>query len=376
MEKIHPLLDPEKQRQARLYEKQKRLLGLAGMLVSLVILLLFYFSGMSERAAGLFPGKSPVLTFLVYVTAFLCALSFLSLPLDYYRGFVHEHKWKFSNQTARGWLWEKLKSFLVSLVIGWVVLGLLLWIMTALPDLWWLVAGLAMALVSAVFATLFPVLILPLFNKYAPIQDQELTAALSAFLTKEGLKSGGFFKEDMSRQTKKENAFLAGLWKTRRVILSDNLMNNMAVPEVVSVIAHEIGHYKHKHILKSILLGTAQQIVVFFGLNIIMRRIFPEFPSSVRSNLALLPILLIAMGGLSGLLFGPLSMALSRRFERQADRFSLENTEDKRPFMTAMAGLANRNLADAYPARWMTILFYSHPPIGDRLKMAEEYRKT
>ena len=376
MNTIHPLLDPEKQRQARLYEKEKRLLGLAGTLVSLAVLLLFYYSGASGRAAGLFPGKSPILAFLVYVAVFLSAMTLLSLPLDYYRGYVHEHKWKFSNQTVRGWLWEKVKSFLVSLGMAWIVLGLLLGIMASMPELWWLVAGLAMALVSTVFATLFPVLILPLFNKYTPIQDQELTEALDRFLTKEGLKSGGFFKEDMSRQTKKENAFLAGLGKTRRVILSDNLMNNMAVPEVVSVIAHEVGHYKHKHILKSIIVGTAQQIVVFFGLNIAMRWAFPEFLSSTRSNLALLPIFLIVMGALSGLLFGPLSMALSRRFERQADRFALENTDDKQPFMTAMAGLANRNLANGYPARWIKILFYSHPPIGDRLKMAEEFHKT
>jgi STE24 endopeptidase len=376
MEKIHPLLDPEKQRQARLYEKEKRLLGLAGMLVSLAILLLFYFSGASGRAARIFPGKPVVFAFMLYVAAFLSALTLLSLPLDYYRGYIHEHKWKFSNQTVRGWLWEKVKAFLVSMAMAWIVLGLLLWIMALLPGLWWLVAGLAMALVSTVFATLFPVLILPLFNKYTPIQDRELTEALGNFLNKEGLKSGGFFKEDMSRQTKKENAFLAGLGKTRRVILSDNLINNMAVPEVVSVIAHEVGHYRHKHILKSILVGTAQQIVVFFGLDVVMRRVFPEFLSSTRSNLALLPIILIVMGALSGLLFGPLSMALSRRFERQSDRFALENTDDKQAFMTAMAGLANRNLANAYPARWMKILFYSHPPIGDRLIMAEEFHKT
>jgi STE24 endopeptidase len=313
---------------------------------------------------------------MLYVAAFLSALTLLSLPLDYYRGYIHEHKWKFSNQTVRGWLWEKVKAFLVSMAMAWIVLGLLLWIMALLPGLWWLVAGLAMALVSTVFATLFPVLILPLFNKYTPIQDRELTEALGNFLNKEGLKSGGFFKEDMSRQTQKENAFLAGLGKTRRVILSDNLINNMAVPEVVSVIAHEVGHYRHKHILKSILVGTAQQIVVFFGLDVVMRRVFPEFLSSTRSNLALLPIILIVMGALSGLLFGPLSMALSRRFERQSDRFALENTDDKQAFMTAMAGLANRNLANAYPARWMKILFYSHPPIGDRLIMAEEFHKT
>jgi STE24 endopeptidase len=249
---------------------------------------------------------------------------------------------------------------------------MLFWILERYSHAWWWIAGIAMAFVSAIFATLFPVLILPLFNKYTPVEDKELTEALDKILSEGGLKSSGFFVEDMSRQTKKENAFLAGLGRTRRVVLGDNLIFHMKVPEIVSIIAHEVGHYKKRHIWKHIAFGTIQQLFVFFCLHQLMRAVFPAFLSSTHTNLALFPFFVILMGALSGFLFGPLSNALSRHFERQADRYALQSIPDKNVFLTALAGLANRNLSNAYPSWWVKLLYYSHPPIGERLRMADK----
>jgi len=230
-----------------------------------------------------------------------------------------------------------------------------------------------MAFISVIFATLFPVVVLPIFNRYTPIEDEELTDALEAILAKGGLRSSGFFKQDMSRQTKKENAFLAGLGKTRRVVLADNLIANMNVPEIESIIAHEVGHFKHRHIWKFIGIGTCQQISVFFLTHQIMQRVYPSFLSSPRENLALLPLLIILFGSLSGVLFGPLGQAVSRRFERQADSYALDSIRNAISLQTALAGLADRNLSNAYPAWWIKLLYYSHPPIGERLAMAEAH---
>jgi STE24 endopeptidase len=370
---IHPLLNKEKQERAKRYEKENRLLGLADALLALIILLVFYYSGASGRLASLFPGRPIILVFLVYAAIFLSGLILLTLPLAFYSDYIHEHKWGFSNQTVKAWLKDKAKSFLVSLVLGLVLLGLFFWVLALSPKFWWLVAGLAMAVVSTLFATLLPVVILPLFNKYTPIEDKELAGALDKILSRGGLRSSGFFKEDMSRQTKKENAFLAGLGRTRRVVLADNLIGHMSVAEIVSIIAHEVGHYRHKHIWKNIFIGTAQQIIVFFLLDRILGGIFPGFLSSTRWNLEHFPLFVICMGALSGLLFGPLSLALSRRYERQADNYALQNTEDRRAFLTALAGLADRNLSNAYPAWWVKLIYYSHPPIGERLARAEEF---
>ena len=353
---IHPLLDKERQKKARQYEKEKRLLGFADMVLSLSLLLVFYFSGLSARLAHLDMGHSFLGTFLVYVAAFYGMMTLFGFPLAYFSGFVHEHKWEFSNHTLKSWLWEQTKSFFVGLILTLFLLGLLLWIMTVLPAYWWLAAALAMAFVSTVFTTLFPVLIAPIFNKYTPIENDELSAALDKILARGGLKSAGFFKEDMSRQTKKENAFLAGLGKTRRVVLGDNLLENMTVPEIESIIAHEVGHYKHRHIWKNIGIGTIQQLFVFFLVHSLLTRAFPVFLSSARWNLSLIPVFAILLGGISGFLFAPLNNALSRHFEKQANRHILANTWDSRPFITALAGLANRNLSNAYPEWWVKFL--------------------
>jgi len=375
MVRMHPLLNKERQISARRYEKEKRLLGLLGSLWSLLILLAFYFSGLSFRLAFLLKGKSLIWTFLLYMVIFLLTLSLLGFPLKFYSGYLHEHRWKFSNQTLKSWLWEQVKSIVVGLVILWLVAGLLLWIMAQFPQQWWLIAGLAMAIVSVIFATLFPVVIFPIFNKYTPIKNKELTDALERILAKGGLKSSGFFKEDSSRQTKKENAFLAGLGKTRRVVLADNLLEKMTIPEIESIIAHEVGHFRHKHLWLNIGLGTCQQLVIFFIIDRLMRMLFPQFLSSTVWNLSLFPILVILMGIMSGFLFGPLTYAISRLFEKQADKYALRMIEEKMPFMTALAGLADRNLSNAYPKWWIKILYYSHPPIGERLKIAEEFQK-
>ncbi len=373
MDKIHPLLDREKQQQARRYEKEKRLLGLATMVLSLIVLLGFYYSGLSSWLANLNIGGSIIFVFLIYVVSFLILLALLGLPLNFYSGYIHEHKWNFSNHTIKSWLWEQVKASLVGLILMTLLLGLLFWIMALSPRSWWLIAGLAFAFVSVVLATIFPVVILPIFNKYTPIQNKELTDPLEKILSEGGLKSSGFFKEDMSRQTKKENAFLAGLGKTRRVVLGDNLMESMSIPEIESIIAHEIGHYKHRHIWKNLVIGTVQGLVVFFILNWAMRILFSQFLSSTTWNLTLFPIFAILMGGISSFLFGPLSNALSRYFERQADRYALKTIQDREAFMTAMAGLADRNLSNAYPEWWVKLLYYSHPPVGERLKMAEDF---
>jgi STE24 endopeptidase len=371
MNKIHPLLDENRQALARRYEKEKRRLGLAGSALSLVFVLVFYETGLSARLAHLWREGPVVWPFLAYTAGFLGWMTLLTLPMGFYRGYIHEHKWNFSTQRIKGWLSDQAKSFAVGLVMAWLILALLLRIMARFPRTWWLIAGLAMALVSVIMVTLFPVVILPIFHRYTPIEDEELTDALKEILAREGLKSGGFFQEDMSRRTRKENAFLAGLGKTRRVVLGDNLVKQMTVPEIVSIIGHEVGHYKHRHIWKGVFLGTLEQLAIFFLLNLVMRAAFPGFPGSTREVLTVLPVMLIIGGTASGLVFGPVSNALSRHFEKQADLYAAAHVKDSHAFVTALAGLADRNLSNAYPAWWVKVLFYTHPPVGERLQYIE-----
>jgi STE24 endopeptidase len=193
MKKIHPLLDQDKQEQARRYEKEKRLLGLCSLFLSLGALLAYYFSGLSSTLANLFLDKPVFYAFFIYVFVFQAALFVVGFPLNFYSGYIHEHKWRFSNHTKRSWLWEQMKSYCVGLVIFLILLGMLFWILERYPQQWWWIAGIAMAFVSAILATLFPILILPIFNKYTPIENKDLTEALDRILSEGGLKSSGFF---------------------------------------------------------------------------------------------------------------------------------------------------------------------------------------
>ena len=369
---IHPFLDKEKQVKAKTYENEKRKISIVGSLLSLIFILLFYFSGLSDYLANI--NLSFIYVFLIYIILFHLISTIIGLPLGYYSSYVYEHKWGFSNYTNKTWLLDQLKSFAVSLILLPILLGLFFWVLWKFPDTWWLVAATVTTLVSIVFVTLFPVVILPIFNKYDPIEDEKLTNQLSDILHKAGLKPSGFFRQDMSRQTKKENAFLTGMGKTRRVIIADNLLENMSLSEIKSVIAHEVGHYHFSHLPKNILIGTIQQLIIFYLLNIIMKILYPEFLTSNTNNLSLFPMFSLIMSLLSSLLFGPLNNMISRYFERQADRTSLELYPDKDSFQKAMAGLANRNLSNAYPEWWVKLLYYSHPPIGERLSFAENYK--
>ena len=145
----------------------------------------------------------------------------------------------------------------------------------------------------------------------------------------------------------------------------------MSIPEIESIIAHEVGHFKYHHIWKNILFGTFQQIAVFFLVDLVMRTLFSHFLFSTRWNLALFPFFVILVGIGSAFLFGPLGNGISRSFERQADKYALDNIDDKKAFKSALAGLADRNLSNAYPEWWVKMLYYSHPPIGERLDMEE-----
>ena len=369
---IHPFLDEEKQLKAKTYENEKRKIGIVSSLLSLVFILLFYFSGLSDYLANI--NLSFIYVFLIYVTVFQILSTVIGVPLGYYSSYIHEHKWGFSNYTNRTWIIDQLKSFAVSLILLPILLGIFFWVLWKFPETWWLVAATVTTLVSIVFVTLFPVVILPIFNKYDIIEDETLTGQLSEILHKAGLQPSGFFRQDMSRQTKKENAFLAGMGKTRRVVIADNLLEHMSLSEIKSVIAHEVGHYRYSHLPKNILIGTVQQLIIFYLLNIIMKVLYPEFLTSNTNNLSLFPMFSLIMSLLSSLLFGPLNNLISRYFERQADRTSLELYPDKDSFQKAMAGLANRNLSNAYPEWWVKLLYYSHPTIGERLSFAENYK--
>jgi len=373
MKEIHPLLDKEKQEKAKVYEWTHRKIGLWGMLVSAVFNLFFYFTGLSSKIANWNFISSVVIVFIVYMLIYGSIQDIIELPLSYFSGFVVEKKYGFSNQTRGEWFKDHLKSFIVSFVFSIIIFGALLFIFEKFLNSWWLIAACFMVFFSVVISVIFPVWIMPIFHKYESIQDEDLKDSLSGILEGAGLKIKGFFREDTSRKTTKENAMLAGLGKTKRVILTDNIINNMKPDEIRTVLAHEVGHYKKAHLVKIIFTGLFFNLFAFYVLHLAFTSLFPAFLTGVRANLALLPMFLLFLGLVDLTFLKILQNWLIRRFENEADLEALKLTKDTAAFKRAMAGLANRNLANAYPNFWVKLIYYSHPPIGERLERAENY---
>jgi STE24 endopeptidase len=368
---IHPLLDPDKQTRAREYETKKRRASFISLISGFILTLIFLLFIARPLISVL-----PDFSFLKFILYFW-SLALFSLPVDLYlsyrSGYKIEHEFGFSNQNKKQFFIDELKGHAINLVINPLLALILFLAFRISPDLWWLWAACAMILVSVVFATLYPVVIMPLFNKYTPIEDEELTTRLGHILKKGGLKIKGFFIQDMSRQTKKENAFLGGMGKTRRVVLSDNIINNMSLEELETVLAHEVGHYRYKHMWKNVFLGALYQLLIFYISHRIMLLINPDFLTSFDNMLLAYPIFLLCFGILHMLIIGPISKVISRYFEKQADRYALDMTKNPVAFQKAMAGLANRNLSNAYPTPFIKFMYYSHPPLGERLQMGESW---
>jgi STE24 endopeptidase len=371
---IHPLLDKEKQKKAKRYEREKRNLGLIGLFLSLVVQISFYFSGLSSIIAHWKVFSSALWIFPIFIVIYFLLQDIIGLPVSYHSGFSLEHKYGFSRQTRKEWFIDHLKGFLLSIVLGIIVFGTLFILFERFPTIWWLIAGGVMAFFSVILSTIFPVLIMPIFHHYDTIEDEELKNNLSDILKEAGIRIEGFYREDTSKKTTKENAMLAGMGKTKRVILTDNIIEQMDSSEIRVILGHEIGHYKKKHMMKFIFIGACLQIFAFFLLNKIMIILFPGFLAGFLENLILLPIMLFYLELIDLFLLKMLQNWISRVFEREADGEALKLTKDSEGFKRAMAGLANRNLSNAYPSLWVKLFYYNHPPIGERLSMAENWK--
>jgi STE24 endopeptidase len=252
------------------------------------------------------------------------------------------------------------------------LLQIVYWLLRAAPDLWWLYAGGVMLLLTVVFASLAPVLIMPLFFKFTPLEDDDLAQRLIALAERAGTQVRGVFRFDMSTRTKSANAALMGLGSTRRIALGDTLLDEFTADEIETVLAHELGHHVHRDIVLGIIINSALTLLTFWVAALALRWGVGVFGLAGIADPAGLPLLAL-VGGILGLIAMPLGNAYSRWRERMADRYALESTGKPDAFADAMTRLANQNLADADPERWVVILLYSHPPIRERVAAAEAF---
>jgi STE24 endopeptidase len=299
----------------------------------------------------------------------------IDLPLSYYSGFVLPHRFSMSNKKLRGWIMDEIKGLAVSGVIGLIVLEVIYWVLRRFPDTWWLWAAGFMLLFTVILANLAPVVLMPLFYKFIPLGDEhaDLAERLKGLAERAGARVRGVFKFDMSTRTKAANAALTGLGNSRRIILGDTLLSEFTPDEIETVMAHELGHHVHKDIPVSIVLESITTLLGLYLASLALSWGAGYFGFNGPADPAAMPLFAVVIA-LFGLITMPLTNAYSRWREKRADAYALEATGHGKEYASALTRLANQNLAETDPEPWVEFLLYSHPALGKRIAMAENYK--
>ncbi len=313
---------------------------------------------------------SPYGGLMAFAFAIGMAHTLVTLPLSFVSSFVVEHRFKLSNQTLVRWGWERLKAAMIGAPFGVAILLLLYFCMREWGAWWWIPVGGTVSLFSFVLARLAPTLILPLFYRLTPIEDGPLKEAILGQCSRAGLSVNGIFQFNLSKNTRKANAGFTGIGKARRIILGDTLVREFTPDEVESVFAHELGHYKFKHIRTGIIVGIATTFLGLYVAATLHAWSLSLFGVSSITDYTGLPLLGLWLA-VFGLVTAPVGNMLSRHHERQADRFAVSATGKPGTFASALRKLAAMNLADAEPHPLVEFLFYSHPSIGKRIRSVE-----
>ncbi|HEY1563836.1 MAG TPA: M48 family metalloprotease [Gaiellaceae bacterium] len=307
---------------------------------------------------------SPVAAAAAYAALVTALSTAVRMPLALWRGWWRERRWGFSTQSAGGWLVDRVKGLAVSLVLGAGAWTAAVALVRALPGWWAPPAGAALALAVLLLSFVAPVVLEPLFNRFRPLEDETLAADLRLLSQRAGVPVRDVLVADASRRTTKVNGYVSGIGRTRRVVLFDTLLEATDPAGVQVVVAHELGHRRDRHVAKMTLLamaGAAVAVAVLWavlGTRVGRPRALPE---------ALLLLFALELAAL------PVSAWLSRRWERAADRCSLDLTRDPAAFARAHTGLARRNLSDLEPPRLVYILLFSHPTPPERLALGTEW---
>ncbi len=368
-----PILDPERQQQAKVYARLRRRLFLLDIVIGGLYALAWLIFGWaaSLKAELLHLTTDDWLLVAAFGAVFGGTYFLINLPLSYTSGFVLPHRFGLSTQTLKGWIGDQVKVLGLGAILGGLILEVVYAVLRAAPETWWLWAAGLSLLFSVVLANLAPVLIAPLFYKFIPLGDEhaDLAQRLIRLAERANTRVRGVFKFDMSRRTKAANAALMGLGNTRRIVLGDTLLDEFTPDEIETVLAHELGHHVNKDIPIGMLLESALTLIGLYLASLGLKWGAATFGLAGPADVAALPVFALVMGAY-GLVTMPLGNAYSRWRERHADAYALRATGNGAAYASALVRLANQNLADADPEPWVEFLLYSHPALSKRIAMA------
>jgi len=361
---------------AREYSRIKNTLAFIEPVLFLSFLAVIQLTGISSKWKFIASKTTTVPYGITAVYAIIFGLFFyvVMFSFNYFRSYAIEHKFGLSNQNIIDWLKDDLKRGFLSLLIFIIFIELLYYIVYNYAGAWWVIMASIWTFITIIIARLTPILIIPLFYKYADIADADLKQNIMRLTEKCGVKILDVFKIRLSLKTRKANAALVGIGKTRRVLLGDTLTENYTKDEIAVVLAHELAHHKQKHIWKSIAFGALITLAAFFLVKVFSERIVSILGLESISDIAAFPSIIFVIS-IFGLIAMPAQNAFSCALERSADAYAITVTGMPDAFISCMERLAQQNLANPSPNRFIEIMLYDHPPISKRIEMARGLKK-
>ena len=380
-------MDEERQEKARTYARQRRRLSYVSIGFGLICVLVVLVAGLDkwfrdviqsatsgvpllawQPVAGWFP-----LQIIAYFVLIFVGYEVLTLPLGYYSGYVLPHRYGISVMSVRAWLKDLGIGFVLNLVLEAAFISLVYALLAWQPQWWWLWTALIILFFSVVMANLAPILIFPLFYKFTPLPEGELTQRLLSLAARAHTQVRGVFAMGMSNKTTGTNAALMGLGNTRRIVLGDTMIDRYTTDEIEVILAHELGHHVHRDIWKLIISQTILTLLGLFVANLVLHWVIDQqHYYRALTDPATLPFFFLLVGIFSFLIM-PISNGYTRSIEYQADEYALQSTGKVEAFKSAMRRLANQNLAEIEPAPLVEFLFHSHPSIKKRLQHADDF---
>lgn len=368
-------IDKEKLDRTLAYSMEKSRVFVFEKIVSDAVLLGIILSGLINHLAGFSSGLGLHFVWAGLIFYLVLGLVFflLEMPFDYYHTFIVEERYGFNRSDLQTWLADKLKAALLSVALLVALLAPVLWAIRVFPNYWWFWGFLIASIVQFVMVVLYPVLIAPIFNKFEPLEDEELARDVNGMAQDVGMKTEGIFKMDAGKRSTHSNAYFAGMGKARRIVLFDTLLNSLSHEEILGVLAHEMGHFKLKHILKSYLAGQGIMLVGFYLTYLMLNwaALYEAFRLDPSQSYAALFVAGIFWRRV-GFFLRPFYMIFSRRAERQADLFAVKLRQNAVPLVTALKRMAEHNLSNLSPHPLYVWFYYSHPPLLERITMLEK----
>lgn len=346
-------------------------------IIGYLILLVWTLGGgidkLNEVVKGF--GLSDLMTGVVFIIAFSIIGSILSLPASIYNTFVVEQKWGFNKTTPKIFITDLIKGTVLGIIIGVPLLYAILWIMGKMGDLWWLYTWIFLSAFQLIMMWVYPTFIAPMFNKFEPLEEGEVKNKILDLLKRTGFESNGLFIMDASKRSGHGNAYFTGFGKTKRIVFFDTLVNTLEASEIEAVLAHELGHFKRKHVLKLMIKAFLFSFIALYVLGLLMKSDWFFSAHGVKSMEPYIALtLFMLVSGIYTFFITPISAWTSRKYEFEADEFAAKNS-DARDLISALVKMYKDNASTLTPDPVYSAFYHSHPPALIRVNFLEKFLK-